>query len=263
MRPLTLYFHGLPGSAAELAGFGPGIAEQTRHFHVIARGGGLTVGSAEGYFVRLAAQILARFPDAPLRLVGFSLGAAAALRAAPHLGDRVQWIDLVSPAAPLGLGAFLDGMAGAPVFRAALAGRVPFALLTFMQAQVARLAPARMAAMLMGTARGADRELAAEPVFMAQLQASLRHSLLAQRAAYRQEILLYVADWSAELSKVTQPVSILQGSEDDWTPPAMAEALATCLPGQPAVKVQSGLSHFSTLRRFLETMTSPEAAAGA
>lgn len=252
MRPVTLYFHGLPGSAAELAAFGPEIVLAARGVEVIARGNALAIGPAAAYFERLAAQILHQYPGQPLVLIGFSLGAAAALRVAPHLGDRVERIDLVSPAAPLGLGDFLDGMAGAPVFRAALAGRVPFAMLTFMQAQVARLAPARMAAMLMATARGADRELAADPLFTVQLAASLRSSLLAQRSAYRQEIALYVADWSADLAKVTQPVTIWQGSEDNWTPSAMAQALAARLPMRPAVKVLPGLSHFSCLRAYLE-----------
>lgn len=228
------------------------MAAQTQHFHVVSRSKAFVSGDAEGYFGRLAQQIDWQFPDTPLVLVGFSLGAAAALRVAPHLGKRVQRIDLVSPAAPLTLGDFLDGMAGAPVFRAALYGRVPFALLTFMQAQIARIAPAKMAAMLMAKARSADRDLAGEPVFMAQLEASLRQSLLEQRAAYRQEIQLYVADWQAELASISQPVSIWQGSEDDWTPPAMARALADALPSCTGVLMQPGLSHFSTLGRYLE-----------
>lgn len=248
----VLYFHGLPGSAVELASFGAAIAANARHFHVVARGDALAGGEPSGYFGRLAAQIERQWPDEPLRLVGFSLGAAAALRVAPRLGERVEQIDLVSPAGPLGLGDFLNGMAGAPVFRAALAGRGAFALLTFVQAQAARLAPQKMAAGLMAKARGADRKLAADAAFIAALTASLRHSLLAERAAYRQEILLYVADWSAELARVTQPVTILQGSEDDWTPPAMAHALAAALPARPAVEIRPGLSHFSCLRAFLE-----------
>lgn len=252
MRPHTLYFHGLPGSAAELAGFGSEIALKSRHFHVVPRTQALIGGPPGDYFARLAAQIQRQFPDGPLVLVGFSLGAAAALRVAPYLGARVQRIDLVSPAAPLALGDFLGGMAGAPVFRAALAGRGAFALLTFVQAQAARFAPQKMAAGLMAKARGADRGLAADAAFIAALAASLRHSLLTECAAYRQEILFYVADWSAEIDRVTQPVTILQGSEDDWTPPAMAHALAASLPAQPAVKMLHGLSHFSCLRAYLQ-----------
>ncbi len=251
MRPRKLYFHGLPGSAAELAAFGPEIAAKAADFHVVARGNALATGEAGGYFARLADQIAAQFPEGPLRLVGFSLGAAAALRVARHLGERVEQIDLVSPAGPLSLGDFLGGMAGAPVFRAALAGRWPFSALTFLQAQVARVASRKMAATLMAKAQGADRNLAGDPLFLAALAQSLRTSLLEQRGAYAAEIHAYVADWSGELARVRQPVAIWQGTEDDWTPPAMAEALAAALPSRPQVTMIAGLSHFSTLRHYL------------
>jgi pimeloyl-ACP methyl ester carboxylesterase len=258
LQPLTLYFHGLPGSAAELASFGPKIAASARHFHVITRTDALADGDPSGYFSRLAEQILRQFPDGPLHLVGFSLGAAAALRVAPHLAERVEQIDCVSPAAPLTLGDFLGDMAGAPVFRAAGAGRMPFTVFTWLQAQAARLAVAQMASALMAAPRGEDRALAADPQFMEQLALSLRHSLLTQRAAYRQEILLYVADWSAELARVHQPVTIWQGSDDDWTPPAMARALAEALPACTDVRMLPGCSHFSTLRAYLEAVAPPE-----
>jgi pimeloyl-ACP methyl ester carboxylesterase len=247
----TLYFHGLPGSLAELTGFGPDIAQAVSHFHVVAPRDALGMGPRVEYFERLAELIAAQFPKNPLRLVGFSLGAAAALRVASHLDERVVQIDLVSPAAPLQLGDFLEGMAGAPVFRAALAGRAALAALTLVQAQVARLAPGKMAAALMANAQGSDRALASDPRFIAALAQSLRTSLLEQRPAYTAEIRAYVADWRADLARVRQPVAIWQGSEDDWTPPAMAGALADALPGRPKVTMIAGLSHFSTLRHYL------------
>lgn len=237
-----IYFHGLPGSAAELAGFGPEVETRAAGLHVAARGTDLA---------SLAAGLAARFAQEPLHLVGFSLGAAAALRVAPLLAERVVQIDLVAPAAPLQLGDFLKGMAGAPVFRAALAGRLPLAALTLVQAQVARLAPERMAAALMARAKGKDRALAADPRFIAALAQSLRHSLLDRREPYMAEICAYVSDWRGDLARVHQPVRIWQGSEDDWTPPAMAEALAAALPTGPKVTMLPGLSHFSTLRAYL------------
>ena len=248
----TLYFHGLPGSVAELESLGPVAAQKARHFHVVDRSS-LIVGSrGEGYFERMAARIGVEHPTGPLRLVGFSLGAAAALRVAPMLGGRIERIDLIAPAGPLSLGDFLDGMAGAPVFRSALAGKLPFAGLTFLQAQVARIAPGRMAVALMSRAEGEDKALARDPSFMAGLARSLRHSLLLQRRAYQQEIMLYVSNWATDLSKVTHPVAIWQGSEDDWAPPAMAQALARVLPECREPKMLQGLSHFSTLRWYLQ-----------
>ncbi|UYV15569.1 alpha/beta fold hydrolase [Porphyrobacter sp. ULC335] len=247
----VLYFHGLPGSQAELCSFGPAIAANARHFHVVARTDALVDGDSSGYFSRLAEQIERQFAGVALHLAGFSLGAATALRVALFLGERVARIDLVSPAAPLQLGDFLGGMAGAPVFRAALAGRWPFAALTLVQAQVARLAAQKMAGALMAKAKGEDRALAADPRFIAALAQSLRHSLLEQRDSYQAEIRAYVGDWRADLALMHQPVRIWQGSADDWTPPAMAEALAAALPTRPQVTMLPGCSHFSALRHYL------------
>lgn len=255
MHPRVLYFHGLPGSAAELAGFGPETAARCADFHVVARD---SARPADGpaYFAALAERIATAVPEGDLRLVGFSLGAATALQVAPHLGQRVVRIDLVSPAGPLQLGDFLGGMAGAPVFRAALAGRLPFAMLTAAQAQVTRFAPRKLAAALMAKARGADRALASDPQFLGALATSLRRGLIAARPAYTAEICAYVADWTSRLANVRQPVAIWQGDADDWTPPAMAHALAAALPERLGVTMLPGLSHFSTLRAYLEAEAS-------
>lgn len=247
----SLYFHGLPGSAAELFAYGPDISRKASHFAIVQRANSLTRDSDGDYFENLASQIAAQFPDGTLHLTGFSLGAATALRVAPFLGDRVEGIDLISPAGPLSLGDFLGNMAGAPVFRAALAGRLPFAALAFLQAQASRLAVGRVAKALMAGAAGEDRALADDATFLASLSASLRQSLLTQRSAYKHEISAYVADWAPALSEVRQPVTIWQGSEDNWTPPAMAKALSHALPNCEAIRMQPGLSHFSTLRRYL------------
>lgn len=249
-----LYFHGLPGSAAELTSFGPATGARAGCFHVVERGELSAESPVEAHFARLADRIAERYPDEQLVLVGFSLGAAAALRVATHLAARVQRIDLVAPAGPLALGDFLGGMAGASVFRAALAGRAHLATLTWAQAQVARFAAEQMAAKLMAKARGEDRALAADPQFIAGFAQSLRTSLLDRRAAYAAEILAYVCDWSGELAKVHQPVAIWQGSEDDWTPPAMARAMAKALPNCSGITLLPGHSHFSTLRHYLDNV---------
>ena len=250
-EPAALYFHGLPGSARDLHMFGEGVAEQAGYLHVIERGPEIPAEAPEGYFARLAARIERDFSARPLRLTGFSLGAATALRVAPHLGDRVEQIDLVSPAGPLSAGNFLPQMAGEPVFRAAMAGSLRLAAVTWVQAQAARSMPQRMARMLMAKAQGADRELAREEAFIENLAASLRYSLLHARSAYRREIELYVEDWQGLLSQVGQPVTIHQGDADDWTPPEMARALANSLGNLQGLHIHPGLSHFSTLRAYL------------
>lgn len=247
----TIYFHGMPGSGDELRLFGDETAAKTAGFHVPDRSGrGCLVPRCE-YFGGIASSLAAQFPHARLHLIGFSLGASAALLVAAHLGERVARIDLVSGAAPLQTGGFLDAMAGASVFK--LAKTRPRAFALFAQAQYAasRLVPGRLYAMLFASARGADHELARDPVFRAAMSRMLGAGLGQGMSGYRREIELYVDDWSDELDRVTQPITIWHGREDNWSPVGMAEVFAQRLRGCEGVHLIDGLSHYSTLRHFL------------
>ncbi|MFA6219695.1 MAG: alpha/beta hydrolase [Erythrobacter sp.] len=241
----TIYFHGLPGSVAELGLFGPLPGGKAWHFPDRA-----AAARAPDPFGAMADGLVARFPDARFDLAGFSLGGAAALRVAARLGERVQSVVGIAAAAPLQLGDFLPGMAGAPVFRAAM---VPwrFALLARVHGAMARVAPGAMRSMLFAAARGEDRTLAADPQFCARIENILRQSLADDPRAYRREVPLYVADWSEDLDRVRCPVTLWQGEADDWVPPAMADALAARLPGGAQIRRLPGLSHYSTLRHYL------------
>ena len=116
-----VYFHGQPGSPDELTlvsavGLPPGLFAPDR---AVDRPD-LPLGP---WLDHLTATVLARYPAGPIRLVGFSLGAFMAIEVALRIADREVRLDLVSPAAPLGLGDFLPDMAGGPVF--GLAARNP------------------------------------------------------------------------------------------------------------------------------------------
>lgn len=246
-----IYFHGLPGSAGELALFGKAIELRTRAFHVVARTGPGSGDMASDYFTGLAADIRRRFSREPLHLIGFSLGAAAALRTAAHLGDQVRQIDLVSAAGPLELGDYLDGMAGAPIFRMASANPWAFRLLTRLQGLMARQVPGRLFAMLFATAQGADQVLRDSPEFRAGMQQVLREALSQGRQGYCQEIAHYVRTWSGEISRVDAPVAIFHGADDNWSPVAMAEDVAHELGHCETLTVWPGLSHYSALQAYL------------
>ena len=81
----------------------------------------------------------------------------------------------------------------------------------------------------------------------------MRGGLAYGNPAYRQEVLGYVGDWAGILQKIDQPVTIWQGQCDNWSPPAMAETLATLLPNVVAVHRLEGCSHYSTLRDYLHS----------
>ena len=225
----VLYLHGLPGSAAELA-LGP-----------VGRAADWTVPDRDAPSF---AQLALALPAGPLHLVGFSLGAACALRLAALAPDRVARVTLVSAAAPLELGDFLPDMAGAAVFRAARS-HAQLSALTTVQSTLARLSPALFARLL---ARGADAEEAALLQTPA-LRRALAEGLTRNRKAYLRELAAYVQPWARHLPHVRAPVALVHGRADRWAPPAMAEALATALP-------QAGLhwhetGHFGTLRTVL------------
>lgn len=230
-----VYLHGLPSGPEELALTGLSLPCPARH------------GDEAATLQQIAAL------SGPLHLIGFSLGAALALRLAPRL--QPARITLISPAGPLELGDFLPQMAGAPVFRAA---RRPWALraLTAAQALGFRLAPDRALAALFHTAPPADRALLSGPHRGALLSA-IRSSLGPGRPAYLAEITRYVQPWAGLLPQVTAPVTIWQGAADTWSPPAMAQAVARALPAA-RLQLLPGLGHYSTLIHALPLALAPD-----
>ncbi len=248
-----IYFHGLPGSVAETELFGREAAARCAGFHVAERANTHSAGSATEHFEQIAADIRRVFPSTPLRFIGFSLGAAAALRTAPFLGGQVQRIDLVSAAAPLDLGNYLGSMAGAPVFKIARASPLLFGLLGRGQGIMARLFPGHLYSALFAAAQGADAELARDPEFKARMARILRQGLGVGWPAYRREISLYTQNWQFELDRVMAPVSLIHGSDDNWSPVAMAADLAERLPCCDSLQILEGRSHYSSLGEFFRT----------
>lgn len=247
-----VYFHGMPGSPAELSLF-PGTPQ--RNWLAFDRSQlppGLTAAQR---FDRLAALIQEQAKSGPVGIVAFSLGTYVALEVAHRMPRMTMTLDLISPAAPLQRGAFLENMAGRTVF--SLAAKRPrlFKALAFAQSAAARFAPHRLVSALFATARGGDLALAADSEFRAGVSEVLRTSLTAGARNYLVEVAAYTQDWSSILNKVRHPVTLWQGDADNWTPPAMARALAEELPNVAACRILPGLSHYSTLREALSRLT--------
>jgi pimeloyl-ACP methyl ester carboxylesterase len=68
-----------------------------------------------------------------VHLVGFSIGALAATKIAAFDPEQVSKLTLISPAAPLQLGTFLEDMAGKPIFEMAIKRPGVLALVTRVQ----------------------------------------------------------------------------------------------------------------------------------
>lgn len=250
-KSIEIYFHGIPGGRSELSLFKSDIRRCCQDLEVAQR-------SFRGppdddhRFERIAEDLRQRFPERSMRFVGFSLGAAVALRTAPFVGDQVEQIDLVSPAPPLQLGRYLDGMAGAPVFRAASRSTMSFDILSRAQSILARTVPAQLYGALFASAQGADRILREDPHFKRMMIDLLRDSVGRKLNTYRSEIRSYVRDWTSTLRQVEQPVFILHGRMDNWCPVQMAEDLARALPQCRSLRILEGHSHYSTLGAYLQ-----------
>jgi len=249
---LTVYMHGLPGTAAELRLCSNGGWMQGSQLFVPDRHRLAGQGGAAEHFARLSDIIAEQSGGASIHLVGFSLGAAAALRVAARLKGAVHRIDLIAPAAPLTLGDFLGAMAGGGLFGMARDHPRRFRLACSLQGVLARVAPAVLVRTLLAGSRGADRQLASRAEFRALLTALLAETFAAGAVPYRTEIAAYVAQWEPVLAAVTQPVTIWQGDQDNWVPPAMALALAERLSCADEVRMLPGLSHYSTLAWYLD-----------
>lgn len=230
----TLYLHGLPGGQAELG--------LTRLPHLT------TPDRNQPSFAQLANSL----PSGELHLFGFSLGAAAALRLAALLPDRVVRVTLASPAAPLGLGDFLPDAAGAPVFRAARS-HAQLAALTTVQSTLARFTPGFLIRRMLATARGRERVFFGDRQNRAVLTAAVQQGLTQNREAYLTELAAYVQPWEKHLAQVRCQVSIFHGTDDTWAPPAMATALARALK-LAEVTWCDGLGHYTTLVQATEAL---------
>lgn len=226
MRPL--YLHGLPGSGSELALTGTQMEVLDRNAPSFA-------------------QLALRLPDGPLHLVGFSLGAACALRLAVLAPEKVARLTLISAAAPLDLGDFLPDMAGAPVFRMAHSA-ARMAALTSVQSALARVSPGLFLRLLM---RGTDpSDAALMHRHSAILRRAVQEGLGPGREAYLREIAAYVQPWARHLGHVACPVTLHHGTADRWAPPAMASALHEALPAS-RLQRHEGLGHYATLAAVL------------
>lgn len=187
-------------------------------------------------------------PNGSVHLIGFSIGAMVALRLAASRPDRIGKITLISPAAPLSLGAFLPDMAGKPVFKLAKHAPAVLRVLAWLQGLGVKISPEVVLRRLFAKADPHERRLVAEPEVRKVLRAGLRNSFSKHPRSYVQAVCAYVGDWAGALPKVTCPVEIWHGEADTWAPIAMAEALTRALPKGAQLHRVASAGHYGALK---------------
>jgi len=246
---IVIYFHGAPGAP-----------EECRIFDLEGKNHGLTficfdrfsVDSSitgEAYYELLAKEISKKAAGKTVDFVGFSIGTFIALQTYRYMPNGVRSLHLVSAAAPLEAGDFLDAMAGKQVFQLARTFPALFILLSYWQGLLARLFPDALFRLLFASAAGGDKALIADREFQSSITKVLRSCFIGRVQGYVRDIGAYVHPWKNTLTDVSVNTHIWHGAEDNWSPPLMADYLKSAIPGCTSSKVFSGLSHYSCLYR--------------
>ena len=187
----VVYFHGVPGSSHE-----------SRLFDAPAREHGLRILCCDrfaidrsitgaDYYRHIAQSIDETVQGSPVDLIGFSLGTHAALEVSAVIPSQVRSLHLISAAAPLDGGAFLDEMAGKAVFSLAKRNPYLFQWLVKWQALLAKRAPQMLFRMLFASAQGQDREQVKSPEFKALICQVLQQCFAQGTSGYTRDIQQY------------------------------------------------------------------------
>jgi pimeloyl-ACP methyl ester carboxylesterase len=247
IRPLAIYFHGAPGAPLECARLQTSADEAGVRLVALDRNLSDPSLSGEAYFRHLGEEVTALADGAPVHLIGFSLGAFVAIRTAEYAGAPIAGLHLISAAGPIDGSDVLERMAGRSVFRAARDNPGALRRMTKMQGWLAQFAPGLLQRLLFAGAAGADRALAADQAFRAEIRAILRLTFEAGADGYLRDLLAYVQPWREHLTRVAAPASVWHGGADTWAPPEMATALHEGIPTATRLTVVDGLSHYSCL----------------
>lgn len=184
-----------------------------------------------------------------VHLVGFSIGAMAAIKLAALRPDKVSRLTLISPAAPLSLGEFLPNMAGKPIFNLALKSPALLKIVTGLQGWITRISPNLLINMLFSKCGTIEKDLLKDPFFRGVLTQGLSDSLVKKPSSYLSYVCAYVSDWSGILQDVKSPVVLWHGTKDTWSPLEMSEKLENAFGNAATLNVVEDAEHYSTLTR--------------
>jgi pimeloyl-ACP methyl ester carboxylesterase len=243
----VIYFHGAPGAPQECAIFDKFGKENGLTFFCFDRFSVDTSIDSEAYYQFLAKEISKQAGGEKVDFVGFSIGAFIALQTCRHMAQEVRHLHLVSAAAPLEGGDFLESMAGKQVFRLAKSLPFLFMLLSYWQGLLAWLFPKMLYRLLFASSTGADKVLAGDPEFQLTIIPVLQACFMGRVRGYARDISAYVHPWAATLSEISVNTHIWHGSADNWSPKTMADYLKSAIPGCRHIDILNDLSHYSCL----------------
>lgn len=244
---LVIYFHGAPGSPEECKIFDLDGKKHGLKFVCFDRFSVDPSIKGEAYYKVLASEISKLAAGKPVDFVGFSIGAFIALQTSRYMNHSLISMHLISAAAPLESGHYLDAMAGKQVFKLAKAAPFLFMLLSYWQGLIALFSPKALFHLLFASAAGEDKALAADPEFQHHITQIIRACFAGRVRGYARDIDAYVQPWDATLSEVSAHTQLWHGDMDNWSPPVMMDYLKGAIPGNNSAHLLRGASHYSCL----------------
>ena len=243
---LVVYFHGAPGSMEECAIFDNYAKNHKLRIICFDRFSIDKSHTRKSYYQQLADLVTYQTGGEPVDFIGFSIGAHVALEVSALLNGLVRQTHLVSAAAPINSGDFLDSMAGGLVFKLAMDRPSIFYVLTQCQRFLAVIAPQMLVRMLFSSSAGKDIALSQRRDFKRYITPVLKHCFQRRAEGYMRDINFYVT-WPGKLGGYTASVQLWHGTNDNWSPFSMASYLDKAIPGADGVNAMEGLSHYSCL----------------
>ncbi|WP_212630196.1 alpha/beta hydrolase [Pseudomonas sp. KB-10] len=243
----VIYFHGVPGSPHESSLFDAPAREHGLRILCFNRFAIDRTITGTDYYRHIVQSISEAVQGAHLDVIGFSLGTHVALEVGALMQDQIRNLHLISAAAPLDAGDYLDEMAGKAVFSLARQSPCLFGWLARCQALLAKRAFPLLFRMLFASARGQDCKRVQDPKFRALLCQVLQQAFASGAAGYIRDIQQYLQPWSADAFSGEADISLWHGTEDNWSPFSMSEGLAGRLPLPVRIERMDGLSHYSCL----------------
>jgi len=250
----VIYFHGMPGSPDECEIFD--LHGKQHQLTVICYDRSTIAPRLQGdaYYQCIADEIAQTVGDKPVDFIGFSIGAFVALQVCRAMNGQVRSLHLVSAAAPLDAGNFIDAAAGKAVFRLAQNHRSAFLRLARVQGWLASRFPGLLLRILFSSTAGEEKALAEDKTFRTATTKTLKTCFKRDSLGYARDIIAYVQPWKATLADISVDTHIWHGAEDNWSPVAMADYLTSALPGCSNITLLDGLSHYSCLYRTVPTI---------
>lgn len=242
---LLIYFHGVPGGTSEINTFKNSAQKHALHIVCQDRLALNYCGSDTLYFQTLASDIKVLSEGRKVDIVGFSIGAFVALQVSRFIPGLVKSLHLVSPAAPLEAGNFLNHMAGKTVFQLAQKAPLVFKALSLWQKFLALYWPKILVKMLFATASAKDKDLVKNRQFQNEIQLILTDCFARNTQGYIRDIYRYVSPWHESLASVAVKTHLWHGEQDNWSPIGMSEYLHKQIPAQTFIHRMPGLSHYS------------------